>query len=186
MSYTYSDTYLRLGSEVAIIVFIKASGDVRLMLATRDMLACQIALGEHPGEKLNMMDRRCNTSNQNIGVIDLILGEARCFKLSRVIDIEYLGEIHSKGEMEQRVQQFLNFKRQYEETAPKNVMDTFKPSEAYNNTKSAEEDDLSIAMGLIDDTNHEEKAAPNTDAEHAKRNTEVNIDDIDIDKLFRF
>lgn len=88
----YSEVFLRLTYETAIVTFIKKDGTVRIMLCTRNLKTASL-VNNYAAEKLGAHDKRCSIANGNVAVIDLELGEARSFGIDRVSDIRYLGEV---------------------------------------------------------------------------------------------
>lgn len=75
---SYGELYMRLASETAMIRFLKKNGEIRLMLATRNMDTAS-SLYDYLGGQLAGHDKRCNIKNNNMAVIDLEIGEARSF-----------------------------------------------------------------------------------------------------------
>ena len=117
MKCNYPEVYSKLLYETALIVFLKKSGEVRIMLGTRNLSTAQLYFG-WISDKLNMQDGRCNINNGNIGVIDLIIGDGRSFNIERVLDIQYAGVITTKEQLDNVVKQFVDFKNEYEKTKP--------------------------------------------------------------------
>ena len=104
-SVSYSELFMRLGYEAAIIQFMKKNGDLRLMLATRNVDAIRQTFG-FVGADLAGHDKRCNIKNGNMAVIDMELGEARSFSIDRVVYIEFLGEIDTSDKLNDIYKQF--------------------------------------------------------------------------------
>ena len=102
---SYSELFMRLGYEAVIVQFMKKNGEIRLMLATRNVVGIRESYG-FLGGLLAGHDKRCNKQNNNMAVIDLELGEARSFSLDRLIHVEFLGEINSKEQLESVFKQF--------------------------------------------------------------------------------
>jgi len=113
----YSEAFLRLTHETATIIFFKANGEIRVMLATRNISTAAIHYG-FLGYALSAHDNRCNIKNGSISVIDLILGEVRAFNINRLISFESHGVINTKEKLEEVMEQFLRFKEEYEKTKP--------------------------------------------------------------------
>lgn len=90
----YGNTYGRLLSEAAVIIFEKKDGTIRVMLSTRNIDIANLMWPDNNLEYLLAgFDRRCNRSNGNLAVIDVILGDCRSFNINRVIGIKWLGEV---------------------------------------------------------------------------------------------
>ena len=116
----YGETYLKLTHEAATIVFIKANGDVRVMLATRNESIASLIHGDVHGI-LNGHDKRCSINNGTMEVIDLIMGEARSFNIGRVVSLEYHGDIKTIEQYEKVYAEFKQFKEVYEQTNPQKL-----------------------------------------------------------------
>lgn len=113
----YSEAFMQLTYETATIVFFKTNGEIRTMLATRNVSTAAIDHG-FLGGMLSGHDNRCNIKNGNIAVIDLILGETRSFNIDRLISFESHGIVDTKEKMDEVRQQFKEFKTEYEKTKP--------------------------------------------------------------------
>lgn len=123
---TYPEVYSKLCYETALIVFLKKNGEVRLMLGTRNLTTVSLLYG-FQGGTLGGHDTRCNISNGNVAVFDMIAGDARSFNIDRLIDIQFAGVITTKEEYDKVLEQFVNFKTEYEKTKPMVVdMDSIK------------------------------------------------------------
>lgn len=91
----YGNTYGRLLSEAAVVIFEKKDGNIRVMLSTRNEDIASLMWPENNlGYLLAGFDRRCKRTNGNLAVIDVILGDCRSFNIDRVIGIKWLGELH--------------------------------------------------------------------------------------------
>lgn len=113
----YVDVYRELTYNTAILIFMKKNGDIRTMLGTRNLKTVEIRYG-FQGQALGGHDNRCNINNGNIAVFDLILGEARSFNIERLIEIESVGEITNKEDLDKAADQYEEFKKKYEESYP--------------------------------------------------------------------
>lgn len=111
--YAYSEVFGRLTFETATIIFIKKNGEIRTMLATRNLQTAAIYNG-FMGRELGGHDTRCNINNGNLAVIDLMLGEARSFNIERVISVDYHGTILTQEELDNEVRKFIEFNSVYE------------------------------------------------------------------------
>ena len=120
MKYSYPEVFSRLTYETAFLIFMKKNGEVRLMLATRNLGTIGIQYG-FQGKALGGHDNRCNINNGNVAVFDLILGEARSFHIDRLIDIQYQGIINDNNELESVAEKFNTFKSEYEKTQPTEI-----------------------------------------------------------------
>ena len=90
---TYPEVFSRLTFETAIVTFIKKNGEVRVMLCTRN---------------------RCNINNGNIAVIDLIIGEARSFSITRLVDVQWCGVVGNESDMDVLIEKFSKYRKEYE------------------------------------------------------------------------
>lgn len=105
MTLDYRELHSILGQNTLIITFYKANGEIRPMLCTRNINTAAISYG-YLGNRLSSFSRRCNETNRNIGVIDLIIGDARCFKMDRIVDARDLGVITNQKELDNAVEVF--------------------------------------------------------------------------------
>lgn len=108
----YRELHSRLGQSTMIITFYKANGEIRPMLCTRNINTAAIGYG-YLGNRLSSFSRKCNENNRNIGVIDLIIGDARCFKLDRLVDAHDLGEITTQEQLDAAVEKFKEYVDSY-------------------------------------------------------------------------
>lgn len=113
MKYTYPEIFSRLTYETAFLIFMKKNGEVRIMLATRNMNTISLQYG-FQGKALGGHDNRCSINNGNIAVFDLVLGEARSFHIDRLIDIQFQGVIDSMDKLNNAAERFTEFKNNYE------------------------------------------------------------------------
>lgn len=111
----YAEIYGRLNFETAIIVFLKKSGDIRTMLATRCTSTIDLNNGDR-GVTFGGYDKRCTINNGNIAVIDLVIGEARQFNVERLLKVQFIGEIKTQEQMDNAMEQFYVFKSHYEKS----------------------------------------------------------------------
>lgn len=109
----YTEVFSRLTYETAVIVFLKKDGTIRPMLGTRNLHTVEIDHG-FQGIALGGHDKRCNISNGNIAVFDLLLGDARSFNIERLLDIKWCGEIRDKEGLKKACQDFIKFREEYE------------------------------------------------------------------------
>lgn len=116
MKYSYPEVFSRLTYETAFIIFMKKNGDIRVMLATRNLSTISIQYG-FQGKALGGHDNRCNINNGNIAVFDLALGEARSFHIDRLVDIQFQGIISDKATLEDVADKFNKFKAEYESSS---------------------------------------------------------------------
>lgn len=112
MTLNYRELHSRLGQSTMIITFYKANGDIRPMLCTRNINTAAISYG-YLGNRLSSFSRKCNENNRNIGVIDLIIGDARCFKMDRLVDAHDLGEITTPEQFDAAVEKFKEYVENY-------------------------------------------------------------------------
>ena len=113
----YAEVFSKLTYETATVIFMKKGGDIRIMLATRNLHTIELDHG-FQGRALGGHDNRCNIKNGNMAIFDLILGEARSFSIDRLVSIEYYGVITNREELETIAQKYLAFKKDYESTQP--------------------------------------------------------------------
>ena len=113
--YEYGNTWGRLILETALIAFIKANGNARLMLCTRNLDTCEFMWKDKEFQyELTGFDGRCSRDNGNIAVVDLAIGECRSFNIDRVIAIKWFGEIHSESDMEKAIEEYEKMKEDLE------------------------------------------------------------------------
>lgn len=117
----YEDVFLKLTYETAIVIFIKKNGDIRVMLATRNLKTAKLKTGEFLGRELDGYDRRNNRNNGNIAVIDLEKGQCRAFNINRLVAIKCYGTIETSEDLDRVIKEFNEFKTQYEEKMPKRI-----------------------------------------------------------------
>lgn len=113
----YAEVFSKLTYETATLIFMKKNGDIRIMLATRNLNTIGIQFG-FQGGALGGHDNRCNINNGNMAIFDIVIGEARSFSIDRLVDIEYYGVVTTKEELEIIAQKYTDFKHNYESTKP--------------------------------------------------------------------
>jgi len=109
---TYPEVYSRLNFETAIIVFMKKNGEARLMLGTRSIPTIRTIYGLQ-GNELGYQESRCNINNGNVAVYDLMIGEARCFNINRLVEVIWLGVLADREGVEGAGARFLQFESEY-------------------------------------------------------------------------
>ena len=111
----YKSVYNRLLTEVADIIFIKANGEVRVLLGTRSLNAAEQFGYDRPlvNANINSHDNRANINNSNISLFDLIIGEGRMFNVGRLVSIHWYGEISTKEQAEDVYNQHKEFTEKY-------------------------------------------------------------------------
>lgn len=117
---TYPEVYSRLNFELAVITFFKKDGQIRIMLGTRNLNTVKLKYG-FQGVALGGHDKRCNINNGNLAVFDMMLGEARSFNISRLIDIQFAGVVSDLASYEKVVEEFNKYKTEYEKSNPQNI-----------------------------------------------------------------
>lgn len=111
--YKYTEVYNDLCFSAAVVSFFKKDGTLRTMLCTRNNAIADVCCGVGT-HGLGGHDKRCNVSNGNLAVIDLIIGEARSFNIDRVLHIECINEpITNKEEFEKATQKFIDVRDFY-------------------------------------------------------------------------
>ena len=119
MGYAY--IYNRLNYELGVITFFKKNGDIRIMLGTRNMNTISIKYG-FQGKALGGHDNRCNISNGNIAVFDMVIGEARSFSVDRLCgEIHWFGEVTTEDEYNKVFEQYIEYKERYEECQKQSI-----------------------------------------------------------------
>lgn len=116
----YKEIYGKLTFETATVIFVKNNGEIRCMLATRNLDTAGIAWGML-NTKLIGHDKRCNINNGNISVIDLEIGEPRSFNVERLVSIYYHGEILDSEGLEGVMGMHKEFKDKYNAEKPRQV-----------------------------------------------------------------
>lgn len=117
---TYPEVYSRLNFETAIITFFKKDGQLRVMLGTRNLSTVSILHG-FQGQVLGGHDTRCNIKNGNLAVYDLVIGDARSFNIDRLVDVDWLGTIGTKEEMDIALERFKKYKDNYESSRESSI-----------------------------------------------------------------
>lgn len=117
---SYGELYMRLATETAMIRFLKKNGEIRLMLATRNMDTAESLYG-YLGGQLSGHDKRCNIKNNNMAVIDLEIGEARSFSLDRLISVEFLGTLDTPEKIEEASRIFNKSRDDFEKSLNKSM-----------------------------------------------------------------
>lgn len=107
----YSEIYSRLCYDIALIIFYKKNGDLRIMLGTRNLHSARL---EYPEANLGYQDNRCNSTNGNVAVFDLIIGEPRQFNVGRLVKIEFLGEVRNSSDFGPMIEKYRFYKDYYE------------------------------------------------------------------------
>lgn len=139
MTLDYRELHSKLGKSTMIITFYKANGEIRPMLCTRNINTAAINYG-YMGNRLSSFSRNCNERNRNIGVIDLIIGDARCFKMDRVVDANDLGEITTPEHFDRAVEIFRNYVEKYKEaTAGTGLFDNIEIKTQLSNNRNTED-----------------------------------------------
>ena len=118
----YGEVYTRLTYEFAFVKFRKRGGDIRYMLATRNLNGAALEHG-NLGGLLAGHDKRCNIKNGNMAVIDIIIGECRSFNIQRVLDIQWLGQVETQDEYDTALSKFIEIKNKSEEADSKVDLD---------------------------------------------------------------
>lgn len=121
----YPEVFSKLNYETAVITFLKKNGEVRIMLGTRNLNTISLIHG-FQGQVLGGHDNRCNINNGNLAVYDMVIGDARCFHIDRLLDIQYAGIITTEEEYHKVLDGFVKYKEEYEKSKPMMIdMDSF-------------------------------------------------------------
>lgn len=115
--YEYTSIYREMTYGAGIFIFMKKDNTVRVMLGTRNLDIAKIKFGWIANE-LSKMENRCNRSNGNLAVIDLVIGEGRCFNMGRLIWYRNLGNIESEDKFNEVLRNFGLFANDYMKQAP--------------------------------------------------------------------
>lgn len=110
----YRRNFSQLEDGINCLIFFKKDSTLRIMLATRDIITAGMCLSDSLSHKLNKHSERCNCSNGNIAVIDLLLGDVRSFSVDRLVRNIYLGECSNLKEFENFVVQYNNIRKQFD------------------------------------------------------------------------
>lgn len=122
---SYPELFSKLTYETALVTFLKKDGTIRVMLCTRNLDTISLNFG-FQGHALGGHDNRCNIKNGNMAVFDLIIGEARSFSTSRLIDVIFSGIITNKEDLDKCIESYKEFKEKYEASHQMTLnMDTF-------------------------------------------------------------
>lgn len=129
----YSELYRSLLTQVVEVIFIKANGEVRPMLCTRNVQLANLFGFDMPYMSANLAshDKRCGIENGNIAVIDLVIGEGRSFNIERVVCKHIFESVESEEQASKIRQDFVEFTKAYKKC----------------NTSGIELDELSNADG---------------------------------------
>lgn len=104
-----------LGFGAACLVFRKVNGSYRCMLATRDNSVPRIE-GMQLAHTLNGMDNRNSKHNAEIlSVIDLMIKDARSFRLDKLIYFADLGGIGNQQQLDKLREEFTEFESRCKE-----------------------------------------------------------------------
>ena len=95
-----------------LIIFVKKSGEERVMLATRNRDIYRMEYGD-TYNAMNGMDNKCSIQNGNIACIDMVIGEARMFNMYRVLQSYIIGEPKNNAEYSAMFDRFMTFKEKY-------------------------------------------------------------------------
>lgn len=109
----YAELFGRLTFETAAITFLKKDGTIRHMLCTRNLHTVQMLHGWQ-GNSFGGHDKHCSITNGNIAVFDLILGESRSFAVSRLVSVEFCGEVREIETYNKILAEFEKYKELYE------------------------------------------------------------------------
>lgn len=121
---TYETAYNSLQMGVCILTFLKKDGTIRNMLATRNTRIASM-YGQFDARQFEGHDRRCGIENGNIAVYDLIIDETRSFNISRLISLNYLGNVSTREQLDMNVETFKKFAEEYSKNNPMEInMDT--------------------------------------------------------------
>lgn len=124
MSNKYTEIYSRLLSEVADIIFIKANGEIRVLLGTRSLSVAEKFGYDRPlvNAHINSHDNRASIKNSNISLFDLIIGEGRMFNVGRLVSIHWYGEVDTKEQAEDIYRQHKEFIKEYNKLRESNTI----------------------------------------------------------------
>lgn len=125
--YDYSKIFLEMQTNIGLFVFFKKNGELRVMIGTRSIDIARIKYGWISGE-LSKMDGRCSRSNGNLGLIDLAIGEGRCFNIGRLSYYRNLGTVSSEEEYDKLMAWFNKYNEEYKKNTglSMNILDDNK------------------------------------------------------------
>ena len=112
--------FSKLTYELATLIFFKRDGSIRVMLGTRNLGTVDLEYG-FQGWALGGHDNRCNINNGNVAIFDMIVGEPRSFNIDRLVSIYYHGVITTKEELNSIVEEYEEFKEDYESQIPEEM-----------------------------------------------------------------
>lgn len=112
----YGEAFTRLTANMCAIIFIKANGEPRCMLATRHVSMASRYCGFFGGE-IDMLDRRNAKNNNVLAVIDMEINETRSLNTDRLVTVIELEEPTTREEFEERLEKFKQFRDTYMEQA---------------------------------------------------------------------
>lgn len=105
----FSEIYQKLCLGVCPIIFTKANGEMRIMLATKNEGIPMIATGKPVPSRYIKESRETGT----IAVIDLEKMERRSFCVERLMCIEDYGQINTSIAYNKVLNDFIKFKKKY-------------------------------------------------------------------------
>lgn len=111
----YQTVYRLLLMQVAEVVFVKSNGELRTMLCTRNIQLAHLFGFDIPYMSANLSshDKRCSIKNNNIAVIDLVLGEGRSFNIERLVSIHFFKSVDSTEQASKIRKDFVEFAQAY-------------------------------------------------------------------------
>lgn len=110
--YEYSQIYREISYNVGIFIFIKKDNTVRVMLGTRNLDTLKIKFG-WIADELSKMEKRCSISNGNLALVDMVIGQGRCFNMGRLVWYKNIGTVTNEEEYNKVLKDFVDFTNNY-------------------------------------------------------------------------
>lgn len=119
----YQVLFRELLTHVAEIIFIKANGELRPMLCTRNAILGSLFGFDLPYMTANVAshDRRCSIDNGNIAVIDLVIGEGRSFNIDRVVCVHVFDSVETPEAASNIRKDFTEFAQAYKKCCERHI-----------------------------------------------------------------
>lgn len=130
---TYEQIYSELCHNIVMIIFLKKTGELRVMLATKNEA---IAMTSNKMQIIPSRYIRESKESGNISVIDLETKERRSFNVDRLISHHVFGIANSEQEYTNIQNEYAEFKIRY--------------LQELNKTETSEADDIELFNSLVD------------------------------------
>lgn len=130
---TYEQIYSELCHNIVMIIFLKKTGELRVMLATKNEA---IAMTSNKMQIIPSRYIRESKESGNISVIDLETKERRSFNLERLLSYHIFGTASTEQEYTKIQNEYAEFKIRY--------------LQELNKTETSEADDIELFNSLVD------------------------------------